>query len=221
MQSASFLIISRNRQIIRRRDLSLVHPVVPSLIAGWKPVVVEFSLRSATCIWKFSQHVFALSEMSCEVWSTREQGPLAVFVTILALESLRSVLFVFVSFQIGSTGTLVAAYVAAEYLLLHVYIGDVLVADCGSGKAFEAFRALVRTVTTMTPYMSLHTVGIAMIAPTAADPTAINFILDVMYQLEVLVQLVSQSKDFITRLSFLISPLATVRESKVSCCHFQ
>ena len=159
--------------------------------------------------------------MSCEVWSTREQGPLAILVAILALEPLRSVLFVFVSFQIGSARTLVAADVAGEYLLLHVYIGNVLVADCGSGEAFEAFRALVRTVTTMTPYMSLHAVGIAMVAHTAADPTAINFILDIMCQLEVLVQFVSQSKDFPARLSFLISPLAAVRESKVSCYHVE
>ena len=148
--------------------------------------------------------------MAREVWSTREQGPLAILVAILALKPLRPVLFVFVSFQIGSARTLVAANVAGENFLLHVYIGDVLVADCGSGKAFEAFRALVRAVTTVTPHMSLHTIGITMVAHAAAEPTAINFILDAMRQLEVFVQLVSQSKGFPARISFLISPLAAI-----------
>ena len=195
--------------------------MMPSLIAGRKPVVTEFSLRSTICIWKFGQHVFALSKMSCKVRSTREQGPFAILVAVLALESLRSVLFVFVSFQVGSARTLVAAKVAREYLLLHVNISDVLVADCGSGKAFSAFRALIRTVTTVTPHMSLHAVGIAMVAHTAAEPAAINFILDIVFQFEVVVQLVPQSKNFPTRFSFLIGPLAAVGESKVSYYHVE
>ena len=193
--------------------------MVPSLVARGKPVVVEFPLRSTTCIWKFGQHVFALSEVSCKVWTTREQGPLAILVAVLALEPLGSMLFVFVSFQIGSTGTLVAANIASEYLLLHVYIGDVLVADCGSGEAFRAFWAFVRAVTTVTPYMSLHAVAIAMVAHTAAEPAAIKFILDVVCHFEVLVQLVPQSKNFPTRLSFLVGPLAAVRKPNVSCSH--
>ena len=89
-------------------------------------------------------------------------------------------LFVFVSFQIGSARTLVAAKVAGEFLLLHVYVGDVLVADCRSGEAFRTFRALVRTVPAVTPYMSLHAVGIAMVTHKAAEPAAIKFILDVV-----------------------------------------
>ena len=189
---------------------------MPSFVAWWKPVVADFPTDCATRIWELGQHMLALSKMSCQIGSTGEQRPLTMFIAELTLEPFGPVFLIFMPFQIGGTCTLVVACIAREYLLLHMYVGNVLVPYCSGSKSFGAFWALVRAVPTVSPCMPLYTVCITMISYPAAKPAAVDFALDIVGYLEVLVQLIPKATYLSARLSSLISPLAAVNGVRVS-----
>ena len=89
-------------------------------------------------------------------------------------------------FEIRSTRAFVTTNIARKDLLLQMYVGNMLISDRSSGKSFRAFRTFVWPVATMTPGMSLHTIGIAVASDTTAKPAAKNFIFNIVCSLQVL-----------------------------------
>ena len=92
--------------------------MMPSLVAWWKPIVVDLSVSCAICIGILREDKLALSKMSCKVGTTGKQRPLAMFVAEFALKPFRLVLFVFVPFEIRSTRTFMTTNIARKDLLL-------------------------------------------------------------------------------------------------------
>ena len=130
-------------------------------------------------------HVFAMSKMTCQIGSAREKRSLAVSIAKFALESFRTVFIVFVSFQIGTAGTLVRTHVTRENLLAQVDVRKMLVPDTGGSEPFIAGGALVGAVSTMTPGVSLYTTGelvwgLPRESNRTADPAAKDLTLNTM-----------------------------------------
>lgn len=144
-------------QIVWRCDPSPVHAVMASLVTGWKPIGFQFS--SSSSFRKLSQHAFTISEMTCQIRSTRKKPFPANLIAELALVSLGAMFVIFMPLQVGSACALVRTHVTREHFLAQMDVREVLVADTGSCKTLIASWTLIRTISTVTPCMALNTAG--------------------------------------------------------------
>ena len=187
--------------------------MVPLSIARRIPGIIYLSTGGTLRLRERSKHVLAFSEVTSQIRGSWKQSDLAVTVAEFALKPFSPMFVVFVSLQIGGTGTLMTADIAAERLRLEMYVREVFVSDIGSGKAFKAGRTFVRSIAAMAPGVPLNAVGISMWMRAhgihrTADPSTKDIVLGIVGLPKMLMHIITKFEGLAAGDPSSVSPLA-------------